>query len=623
MQLLAALLRLLPLSLSPLAPPEQSNTLSTTTTSDEDGSDLCIDFPARYREPKCCKEILPPSLPSVQCTSPSPGTTPQSFWHPLLAFLRHPAVKRYIWPEPRTFERETETQRHLMHQCWDIAELVQLIFEELDPYSFGVYQVDTLHRSNAIALYNLALTCRQLSDPALDILWATNEGLLMLLKCLPSRAWEIRNGCFELIAPLNYNEWERFTEYSRRVRILSTRDGTITIGNSTLQSMASLPSGTLLPNVKTVVCQSSSTIFPYLSVLVGPRLLELAISLDGPTSRASILQDFASCFRLLRCVHVSTPESQTLRELAEGCVPSFVMQLASPKLLVVQGLNHAAYRHIATFPDLRAMEIPDLTYNAFPAPFRPGADTVFPALHELKINASNTLFVANFMSVFQDARFTMINILQRIFAALRDPCCVSPAELLDLHLIFREDDTKIVLANPDPYAMSFDFIHPIFAYSNIRNVSLICPLGFALDDNSVELMARAWPQLESLVIVGEMAHIIIPKSYPTLAALIILSRHCPRLHSLYFSVDATMVPPIENLSGVLALAPPPVLTHWHPVESPIGCSDSVAKFLATCFPKLFIEHTAEIWNDVNKKMDELLKEAPSTLDDHECGGISA
>ncbi|KAK7008399.1 hypothetical protein R3P38DRAFT_3590373 [Favolaschia claudopus] len=482
-----------------------------------------------------------------------------------------------------------------MHQCWNIAELVQLIFKELDPYSFG-----------------------SINDPALDVLWATNEGLLMLLKCLPSLETKILFE--EVIAPLNHNQWERFTEYSRRVRILSTRDGTITIGNSTLESMASLPSGTLLPNVKTVVCQSSSTIFPYLSVLVGPRLLELAISLDGPTSRASILQNFASCFRSLRCVHVRTPESQTLRELAEACVPSFVMQLASPRLLVVQGLNHAAYRHIAvTFPDLRAMEIPDLTYNAFPAPLRrPGADTVFPALHELKINASNTLFVANFMSVFQNARFTMINIRTCQNSTQSSACSLLsaihaaslPAELLDLHLTFCEDDTKIVLANPDPYAMSFDFIHPIFAYSNLRNVSLISPLGFALDDNSVELMVRAWPQLESLVIIGEMAHIIIPKSYPTLAVLIILSRHCPRLHSLYFSVDATTVPPIESYSGVMALAHPPVLTHWHPVESPIGCSDSVAKFLARCFPKLFIEHTAEIWNDVNKKMDELLAEAP-------------
>ncbi|KAK7045250.1 hypothetical protein R3P38DRAFT_3259230 [Favolaschia claudopus] len=79
MQFLAALLRLLPLSLAPLTPPEQSNTLSTTAFDGEDGSDLCIDFPALYQEPKCCKELLPGSLPSIQCTSPSYGTTPQSF----------------------------------------------------------------------------------------------------------------------------------------------------------------------------------------------------------------------------------------------------------------------------------------------------------------------------------------------------------------------------------------------------------------------------------------------------------------------------------------------------------------------------------------------------------------
>lgn len=35
-----------------------------------------------------------------------------------------------------------------------------------------------------------ALTCKTISDPVLDVLWETQDGLVNLLKTLPSDAWE-------------------------------------------------------------------------------------------------------------------------------------------------------------------------------------------------------------------------------------------------------------------------------------------------------------------------------------------------------------------------------------------------------------------------------------------------
>ncbi|KAJ7042820.1 hypothetical protein C8F04DRAFT_1074931 [Mycena alexandri] len=50
--------------------------------------------------------------------------------------------------------------------------------------------------SKAASLYRLALTCRKFTDPAVALLWESQHGVMPLLKCLPSRKWEIFEGSF-------------------------------------------------------------------------------------------------------------------------------------------------------------------------------------------------------------------------------------------------------------------------------------------------------------------------------------------------------------------------------------------------------------------------------------------
>ncbi|KAJ7279977.1 hypothetical protein C8J57DRAFT_1301261 [Mycena rebaudengoi] len=72
-----------------------------------------------------------------------------------------------------------------MHRCWDVAELTQAIFQELEP----VHREPSTGRriTKEETWYRLALTCRKFCDPALDLLWEDQYDFIDLLKCLPSQ----------------------------------------------------------------------------------------------------------------------------------------------------------------------------------------------------------------------------------------------------------------------------------------------------------------------------------------------------------------------------------------------------------------------------------------------------
>jgi hypothetical protein len=81
-----------------------------------------------------------------------------------------------------------------MHRCWDVAELTQIIFQELEPVPYEPGTDSRITKNGQ--LYRLALTCRKFCDPALDRLWENTYDFIYLLKCLPSHIREISEGSF-------------------------------------------------------------------------------------------------------------------------------------------------------------------------------------------------------------------------------------------------------------------------------------------------------------------------------------------------------------------------------------------------------------------------------------------
>ncbi|KAK6991850.1 hypothetical protein R3P38DRAFT_3091179 [Favolaschia claudopus] len=484
-----------------------------------------------------------------------------------------------------------------MHRCWEIAELVHLVFNELDPYIPGIYYVTHPRRMNAIALSRLAQTCRRFSDPALDVLWRVNEGLIPILRCLPSRAWEIREGRFIVVSPLDLEDWTRCLDHSKRVEIFSYRDDPIIVDSSALESMISLPPGTLLPNVTALSCLSSGALFSYLTLLLGPHVDNVSVFLDGPTFRSSALLSFASHFRCLEHVHIGAPPTQ--QQIALKCVPSFITQIA-PRTLDVLGLNHQAYRHISSLSNLVTLTIGNIIAMPFPGPSRPSPETAFPALRELQLTVSIPYFAINFLSVFHDAPLTTLclsttedSTAENVFAllpAISDACAICHLETLRIFLC---EDKDLVFDDPSSYTLTFEFIRHLLVYRNLHHLSVACPVGVELHDISMETIGRALPRLKILYIMGDLSPLVVPESHPTLSSLVTLSQLCSQLHKVWLAVDTISVPLVPCDSGRKTSA----LT-WYPLDSVLHRAADVAKFLSANLPGLHIRSPNQVWREV-------------------------
>ena len=67
-----------------------------------------------------------------------------------------------------------------MHHIFEIDELVR----DITRHMFAWYPPQGF-------VLDWALTCKTISNPALDVLWETQDSLINLLKTLPSDIWEM------------------------------------------------------------------------------------------------------------------------------------------------------------------------------------------------------------------------------------------------------------------------------------------------------------------------------------------------------------------------------------------------------------------------------------------------
>ena len=86
-----------------------------------------------------------------------------------------------VYPKSQFQASWLRSVSRVMHRCLLIQELLSIIFH---------------HAHARKTLARLARTCKTFQDPALDILWCTQDTLLYLLKCLPCDAWVFQMGNF-------------------------------------------------------------------------------------------------------------------------------------------------------------------------------------------------------------------------------------------------------------------------------------------------------------------------------------------------------------------------------------------------------------------------------------------
>ncbi|KAK6988718.1 hypothetical protein R3P38DRAFT_3291085 [Favolaschia claudopus] len=491
-----------------------------------------------------------------------------------------------------------------MHRCWDVIDVVRLIFDMLNPYYIENECEKDDYPMHLATLLHLAQSCRKFSDAALNVLWYAQDGLVNVLECLPVEKWRICDNHFKVISALTQEDWVRALAHSKRIRSWLDEEPSVLLDVTAVEAIVSLPAEMLLPNVQRITISSSGKLFPHITRIGGPHIRDVTIILDNPSLDFSVLQPIASYCQFLDNLSLGSGwrrSNDSVKEL----IPAFVLDMVDVRELAVDCLNHDTFQHVATFPRLERLIVFDISEIPFPCP--PRHDNPFPALHELNISTSDATFVTNFLEVFTEERplvHVSLTSTQNSTASKLDPlldalyAAALPSHLNSIFIGMREDEATVVAA-PETYTVALDTILQLMWYTNLRYVSLQLPIFVGLDDNIMDAFARAWPYLEHLFIVGNCRALELKTSHRTISSLVSLAHYCPRLVSLTLVVDASWVP-VGYYEGITHER----LRTWIPFESPLGSAARTAEYLSAVFPCLAIPGGWGKWEEVERLMME-------------------
>ncbi|KAJ7160456.1 hypothetical protein C8R46DRAFT_1354130 [Mycena filopes] len=370
-----------------------------------------------------------------------------------------------------------------MHRCWKVDELTTMIFTSLGPIEDGITGVD----SPQFALTRLARTCRDFTNPALDLLWKEQYGLVNLLQRLPAHTWVVT-----MQTALRPEDWDRVLSYSTRIKVLHQSPFDLSLHTSVLESVGmTFPRECILPNLRRLRMDSAPILLPYLYLLLGPQLQNITLELDGPVWRLGVLQLLRTKSPFLKDIFLWQAGSIFLSDETDA-VSSFVAKLPQLRRLRVYSLNTQAYRALAALPHLEHIDVRVVDTIPFPDVDPPSPMAHFPALRSFILGASTG----------EDCNWSgpgYAPVASALLSGIRAHC--SPFSLTSIVIDFAyERDTST--ANPHLYTMAPHTLRPLLSCPKIQALNLISAFGFCLDNPFVDEMARAWPSIRRLHISG-------------------------------------------------------------------------------------------------------------------------
>ncbi|KAJ7447467.1 hypothetical protein FB451DRAFT_779082 [Mycena latifolia] len=505
-----------------------------------------------------------------------------------------------------------------MHRCLKIPEVLSLIFAHL---AEGTGNVDLSH---------LAITCRTFADPALNLLWHTQTDLVPLLRCL-----ELWFGADDpAVLPLTYfeaacailpHEWDRFLFYSRRIKKLEfgAVSEECSLDVMELLSMAN-PVKYLLPNLQRLSWQlRDPALFPYIRLFLGPKIVSIDLCLDGPVSRLSILPILALKYPSLPRLRVTYADTfEADGDPGTHASSEMVCAMSALQHLSVPLINDEACQHLAMLGTLRSLTIGMIVGEAFPNDFiQAHPQPVFSSLRLFDITGDVIENGTNFVGVLSNPKLEKLRVATHIpaterksrslFLTISTHCDHTHLTSVTVHLGTLLT-TRFDLTDTARFTTRAETIEPLLVFPNLAHVSLTSAIGFCLDGEFLQAMARAWPKIESLALsrsypaptADEVQHpaTFSPPSYATILSLASFARHCPLLHFLQLPFDA------QNMAQTRSPEPRPVqtvLTALHVLDSPLDDAMAAARFLSSIFPSLItIETSRNIFHGPNPVLND-------------------
>ncbi|GLB40903.1 hypothetical protein LshimejAT787_0901180 [Lyophyllum shimeji] len=379
----------------------------------------------------------------------------------------------------------------------------------------------------------MARTCRAFRDPANDYLWSEVDTFAPLVKCMPRDLWKEENrrtGPFLVfIRPIVSSDFRNFMEKNPH-KITSTPDDVY----AALSAAAAAGDLTLLPNLTYLSLLEPTS--PAIYTFLGPKLAEFNLFVflrdrSAGSLHHAFIASLPEHYSALRSLAILDAPGQLISDVLRG-LPNLRM-LHIPRLcLEPEALAHIMHlRHLRSlsFKSDESLTVPKSTSNL----------PVFGALRDLtheSIGAEGAMKLLQRMSRCPLVRVQIIisviwtshavwcRLVQTLSAYL------SHSSLTDLQI---ENRPRFVPNSglSGLARLTIVDIRPLLDFSNISRLSLAI---LDLDDDGMEELAKAFPRLTMLDLVGE-PDLLQPQI--TLCGLAAIARHCSEIMKLYITVD--------------------------------------------------------------------------------------
>ena len=480
-----------------------------------------------------------------------------------------------------------------MHPCLSVDEIIRLLVREL---------VWSEAKGSAVAF---GCCCKNLEDPVLDVLWATQVRMTPLLKCLPQDTWEDFGTFVSWLIIFNSSavshrirktfkrnptetEWVSFRKYALRMRNLELdiyKDPAV--WEILLLRWSQTTDDPWLPRLKNFQCENSTKEFiPFIPFFLSRRITKICIGFIEGTPAEMIGP-------IIRRLPTLCPglKDITLGGLARDSV---ITDAVSEMLLTC---NRDSLRTVFVDSELTeearkvVYQLPKLSDLGTIIEGRTLLPTVWlPNLSLLYVNFDDCL---DWLQGFRGARF------ERLEVVSFDSKCERVGDFLEAF------QSIALTTSAQSTLLFFDFrtsrswnpnYRPLLPFTQLETLSIkfACDVDCSsmVDDNMITDLARAMPRLKTLRL-GDMP--CEASTGITIKGLTALARHCRHLSELRIHFRADTI--VEAVTSQETPSFPDAVAMLHSdcaltllevgrIPIPETGAATVAKGLIQIFPRL-------------------------------------
>ncbi|KAJ7162670.1 hypothetical protein C8R43DRAFT_1233315 [Mycena crocata] len=446
------------------------------------------------------------------------------------------------------------------------------------------------------ALAALASTCKTFQDPALDVLWRTQDSIIPLLGCMPDDLFNERPNSFsmnylELERAIVPTDWERTHAYITRVKHFEYEFNT-PLSEIFASLEMSFPYGSLFPNLKSLSWQSDlEANFRFIRIFLTPKLAKLTFTYQPSIPNSSLLSTLAHTCPRLTALEIYVDYESGFHNT--DVVSHFLRSLRQIESLTIPDIDAASLIHIAKLPTLTRLCLETVP----PGPYPPSdaRHSIFQNLKSLTTHGSEWEAHIEFFRMCPQLRLNFLYLCfddfssaansRGLYMAIAASC--SHTRLTHLYLnSMGGNPTEMAGDRAIDFAVNDALFRILFCFPNIKGLLVESPVDFDMGDTILAEAARTWAHIEDLRLTVFQRS----PSWPfrvTLDTLSSFAQHCPHLRSLHLSLDATTLPIHPTSTTFMPqMHVIDLCIGQSPIAAPIGSIGAIARFISGLFPNL-------------------------------------